>query len=300
MLRVALTGDVGAGKSTLLREWSTLGASVINTDSIAKEQWSRAEVISAAAARWGDSIITDGEPDYARIAGFAFSDGEEFNFVNSLIHPFTIAEVDRRLASLRGWVVVEVPLLFESGMHHGFDCVVYVTASDSLRVARNTVRGWSGDEIERRERFLMPREDKERLSDIVLNNDGDRDLWLKRAGEWGSLFRRMSSVCILSTTCATEGEAVKIAELLVKSRLAACVNISSCHSIYSWNDELCREDEWKLECKSAAYVLRQAVECIRANHSYSLPAITVTELLHSDFATLKWIVESLSAPAPLI
>ena len=192
MFTVGLTGDVGAGKSTLLRVWRELGAAVISADAIAKRQWDRPEVIGAAIRRWGEGILSDGLPDYAKIAGFAFSDRDEFEFTNALIHPFTMDAIDRELEALGGWVVVEIPLLFESGAAHRFDYIVYATADLSQRVRRNAARGWDDAEIERRERFLMSPEEKMRMSDLVLRNDGDIEEWLKSAHEWGIRFMQMA------------------------------------------------------------------------------------------------------------
>ena len=191
MFTVGLTGDVGAGKSTLLSVWRELGASVISTDVIAKEQWGRPEVLSAAVRRWGGSIVSGGAPDYAAIADFAFSSREEFEFTNSLIHPLTREAVERELASLRGWVVIEIPLLFEGGLRHLIDCIVYVTAEQTRRIMRNLVRGWDDAEIIRRERFLMSRGDKMKMSNLVLCNNGDMEQWLKTAREWGSIFMQI-------------------------------------------------------------------------------------------------------------
>lgn len=192
MFTVGLTGDVGAGKSTLLRVWREQGATVISADAIAKKQWDRPEVIGAAIRRWGDCIVSGGLPDYAKIAGFAFSDRDEFEFTNSLIHPFTIDAVDRELSALSGWVVVEIPLLFESGVRHKFDYVVYATADRALRIKRNAVRGWDDAEITRRENFLMNPDEKMKMSDLVLCNDGDIDRWVKTAHECGIRFLRMA------------------------------------------------------------------------------------------------------------
>lgn len=292
MFVVGLTGDVGAGKSTLVDVWRSLGANVIDADEIAKEQWRRQDVLKSAAARWGAGIVKeDGSADFAAIAGIAFADEAEYAYMNHLIHPGTRAEMGRRVANLRGWIVAEIPLLFEAGRHEWIDYVVYVTAPHERRVRRNTIRGWDEGEIGRRERFLKDSADKQTMSDLVLSNEGDMGSWTQTAERCGCLFLEMAAVCELVTYCGSRGEAERIASILLEKRLVACVNIVGADSLYRWQDEVCRAGEWSLACKTVTGRLREIRETIRANHSYDLPAVFVRDFEHSDAATLQWVAD---------
>ena len=292
MFVVGLTGDVGAGKSTISGIWRDMGANVINSDEAAKRQWKRPDVIRLATGRWGPGVIRDGAPDYKWIAERAFSSREDNDFTNSIIHPLVKAEILRLVSAARGWVVVEIPLLFESG---GLDCadmVIYVTADGGTRAARNSARGWDEGEIARRERFLMSSEEKAGMSDMLLRNDGDLSSWENLARDVGRLLLAVSAVYEMSVSCGSPENAEKIASALVGGRLAACVSITEEESVYRWNGEIHRDREWSLVCKTTEANVRKAAKCIRANHTYELPAITAAETSHSDFETLKWIVES--------
>ncbi|MDR1514319.1 MAG: dephospho-CoA kinase [Synergistaceae bacterium] len=291
MLTVAVTGDVGAGKSHLVNIWASLGASVIDADAAAKAQWSRPEVLNSAVRRWGNGVLRDGAADFREIARCAFSDEDEYRFMNSLIHPGTRADISRAAASLRGLVVLEIPLLFESGGFGWADCIVYVSAPHDQRVRRNAVRGWDEEEIARRERFLSSRDEKMGKSDMVFVNDGDINRWEAKAHEWGLKLTAMASVHELSVCCASREDAQGLSSKLVEKRLAACVNISAVESCYRWKGELWNEPEWLMSCKTTGRALRAAMEFIRANHPYELPAITATELSRSDIRTLEWIVD---------
>jgi dephospho-CoA kinase len=290
MLTVAVTGDVGAGKSHLVNIWAALGAGVIDADAAAKAQWSKPDVMDSAVRRWGSGMLRDGEADFQEIARRAFSDEDEYRFMNSLIHPGTWADISRAAASLRGLVVLEIPLFFESGGVYWADYVVYVRAPDGERVQRNAVRGWNAEEIARRERFMISRDEKMGKSDIVLVNDSDINEWETRARELGLKLTAMASVHELAVCCASREDALKLSSKLVERRLAACVNISSVGSCYRWKGEICNEPEWLMSCKTTGRALRAAMEFIRANHPYELPAITAVELSRSDFRTLEWIV----------
>jgi dephospho-CoA kinase len=181
MFAAAITGDVGAGKSTLSRVMASLGANVISADDIAKSQWAKPDVLAEAAARWGGRILRDGRADFSAIAGIAFGDDSELRFMNSLIHPGARADIKRAASSMRGLVVIEIPLLFESGGYEWIDYIIYAAASASLRASRSAVRGWDANELLRRERFMMSSEKKKSLSDIVLTNDGDMASWEEKA-----------------------------------------------------------------------------------------------------------------------
>lgn len=292
MFVVAVTGDVGAGKSTLVNVWRSMGAKIISADEVAKEQWYKPEVIAAMYTRWGDGVFTNGAPDFGKIAKMAFSNEEENRFTTNLIHPGTREEITKKVSSLRGWIVAEIPLLFESGLHDWIDYIVYVTAPKDLRSSRNAARGWRAGEVARRERFLLDSEKKQNLSDIVLRNEGDQGSWIARATELGRLFTKISTVCEMSVCCKSYEEAEKIAELLVEERLVACANMNEVKSRYYWQGAVHADSEWLLCCKTTGHALRRAIKCIKENHSYKLPAITVKNYVHSDFDTLKWIVDS--------
>jgi dephospho-CoA kinase/uncharacterized protein involved in tolerance to divalent cations len=269
-----------------------MGANVINSDEAAKRQWERPDVIRLAVDRWGPDIIRDGAPDYRRIAERAFSSREDNDFTNSIIHPRAKAEISRLVSAARGLIVVEIPLLFESGGLSFADWIVYVTAHEEARIARSSARGWDREEIARRERFLMDSDEKAGMSDMVLRNDDSLSSWEDRARDVGTMLLAVSSVYEISTSCGSMEDAEKIASSLVHDRLAACVNIGEERSVYRWKEEIHRDREWSLACKTTEANVRPAIRCIRANHTYELPAITAKETSHSDFDTLKWIVES--------
>ena len=293
MFVTALTGDVGAGKSTMSRIWRDMGANVVGADEVAKEQWMRPEVARIASDRWGDDIYRpDGRPNYAKIAERAFSNEAEHRFTNELIHPRTRVEITRRVNALRGWIVAEIPLFFEAGGHDWVDHIVFVTAARAARAARNAARNWDEREILRREKNLLSSGEKQKKSDLVLSNDGDLAAWGRRARELGAHFLRVAGVCELQTCCGSFEEAQKIASLLVKKRLAACVNIGEVKSIYRWQGKTEADAEWSLTCKTTQSARREAIACIKVNHPYDLPAITATELCHADYATLAWVAEN--------
>lgn len=189
MLTVGLTGDVGAGKSTLARVWEEMGATVIDADRVARDMWKDPDVQRKAAERWGSDFFDgDQKSVNAKIAAKIFSEEEEYEFVSDLLHPATISAIEKFVKGAEGWIVVEIPLLFECGRPEWMDLVVFVSASPEKRAERNTSRGWDAGEIKRRERRLMPRDEKMAMSDWVLENIGSKEEWEVKARELGNIF----------------------------------------------------------------------------------------------------------------
>ena len=189
MLTVGLTGDVGAGKSTLSKVWEEMGAAVIDADRVARDMWDLPEIRKKASERWGSDFFEgDQKSVFSKIAEKIFSDDREYEFVSGLLHPATIAAIEDIVKNADGWVVVEIPLLFECGRPKWMDFVVFVSASAKKRVERNASRGWDAAEIKRRESRLMPRDEKIRRSDWVLENSGTKEEWEAKARELGNIF----------------------------------------------------------------------------------------------------------------
>jgi dephospho-CoA kinase len=177
MLVVGLTGDVGAGKSTISRAWHEQGAVLIDSDEIVRVLWKTGQLRSAAFERFGSRAFNEenGEVDLGFVAAAVFTSPEHYNWVCSLLHPLVLKRIETRIERLDGWIVVELPLLFEAGRPPWLDLVVYVTAAEEVRIARTQSRGWKTGELERREKWLLPLKEKTLLADIVIENDGTRD-----------------------------------------------------------------------------------------------------------------------------
>jgi len=107
----------------------------------------------------------------------------------------------------------------------------------------------------------------------------------------------MNRPVIILTTLPDAEAAEKLAELLVKRRLAACVNIiPGVRSIYFWQGEMVRDSELKLFIKTCSARAAAAEQCIRENHPYTVPEITTLGLT-GDVAMQpeywRWLTEYL-------
>lgn len=173
MAVIAVTGDIGAGKSSLSRIIARLiDYPVMDADRIAAEVWTRKDVKGVFAERWGSDILdAHGNIIKPRIADKIFTDTEEYKFCNAVIHPIVMNEIQRLTEIIDA--VAEIPLLPETGRPKWIDHAVYVTADFPVRAERcRKSRGWSDDELKRREKFLLPQSERLKVCDYVIRSEG--------------------------------------------------------------------------------------------------------------------------------
>ncbi len=144
---LGLTGGIGAGKSTALAALERAGAAVLSTDAVVHELYCDDDVLTAVRERFGDAIERNGVVDRSALARVAFATAEDREWLEQLLWP----RVGERMAAWREScetsadppraLVVEVPLLFESGMDAAFDATIAVVAGEELRASRAGARG---------------------------------------------------------------------------------------------------------------------------------------------------------------
>ena len=98
--------------------------------------------------------------------------------------------------------------------------------------------------------------------------------------------------CVILTTVGSREEADKLAELLVTRKLAACVQMTSVSSLYTWKGELHREPEQLLLIKTRASLYEAVEDAIRENHSYEVPEVVQLPVERGLPAYLGWISEN--------
>jgi len=102
----------------------------------------------------------------------------------------------------------------------------------------------------------------------------------------------MTSAVVIFTSCASEEEALRIANALVQERLAGCVNIiSPVRSIYRWKGEICDELEWLLMIKSGQERFEEVQQKVKSLHSYSVPELICLQIPEGSLDYLDWLEE---------
>ena len=97
---------------------------------------------------------------------------------------------------------------------------------------------------------------------------------------------------LIMTTCGSREEAERLAEGLVRGRLAACVQILPITSVYEWKGELNRDDEHLLFIKTRSARYADVEQYIVEHHSYDVPEVVQVPIDSGLPAYLKWVDES--------
>jgi dephospho-CoA kinase len=180
---VGLTGGIGSGKSTVAKRLMEHGCEVIDADQVARDVVAPGEpVLDDLIARFGRDILTTaGDLDRAALAGIAFADELARADLDRITHPRIAARIAERVAEIGAapdatpeqLVVVDHPLLFETGQAARFDAVVAVVASDDVRIDRlEAERGMREADVRARMRAQTDDDTRRRGATHLIENDG--------------------------------------------------------------------------------------------------------------------------------
>ena len=190
--RVGLTGTVAAGKSAVARRLAAFGATVIDSDELAREVVRPGSpAFRQIRDAFGEGVIgPDGAIDRAALAGAVFGDDEARARLERIshagIHELRARRVAEATAAGERVIVEEIPLLFEVGLEGDYDMIVAVDAPAEARQARaRRSRGWSPERFASVDAAQLPASEKRRRADRMLDNAGDperldqaaRELW---------------------------------------------------------------------------------------------------------------------------
>ena len=176
-LRIGLTGGIGSGKSTVAAALAAHGASVVDTDAIARSlTQAGGAAIEPIAAEFGAAFIDgSGALDRARMRALAFAEASARQRLEAILHPLIREETARQAACATGPVVVfDVPLLVESGRwREQVDKVLVVDCAETTQVARVTTRsGWTAQAVLAVIAQQASRIERRACADAVVHNDG--------------------------------------------------------------------------------------------------------------------------------
>lgn len=169
-MKVAVTGGIGAGKSEFMRAVKELGIRTYSADEINAELLRDKGYIEKLSEAF-PLAVKDGKVDKSVLREEVFSDEKKRKTLNALAHP----EIRRKIEEITGDAVIEVPLLFESGMTDLFDRVIVVTAGEDVRINRIvSTRNISKDLAKNIIKNQTTDDERLKRADYVAINDGTR------------------------------------------------------------------------------------------------------------------------------
>ena len=181
MLTIGLTGGIASGKSAVAAALARRGAVVFDADQIGHRVLQEPEVRDELVTRWGREILTpDGRVSRPAVADRVFGDTpevtQERRFLEQSLHPRILERIKSEIRLLPDdavpAVVIDAPLLIESGWSAVCQVMLFVDTPRYKRQDRAESRGWTPEEFSRREAAQMPIEEKRRRSTHVIQNAG--------------------------------------------------------------------------------------------------------------------------------
>jgi dephospho-CoA kinase len=200
VFRVGLTGGIASGKSTVADYFAELGVPVVDTDLIAREVVSiNSPALEEIRTAFGPDVISaDGTLDRAAMRKIVFADDGKRRLLESILHP-RIRELAFRRADQASapYVIIVVPLLFESPMRNAMDRILVLDCSVETQLKRLLARDCETEEQANKIIAAQATRD-ERLSiaDDVITNDGDLEATRR---EVGRLHRRYLALALRSS-----------------------------------------------------------------------------------------------------
>jgi len=181
MQTIGILGGVASGKSLVARQFAEMGAGMLDADRAAHHVLDDPEVRVALRQRWGQSVFCrNGQVDREKVAEIVFAPSPEGTIARQFLEGLTHPRIAQRLAADRKELearkyraaVLDAPLLLEAGWDKLCNSLVFVDALRELRITRAAARGWTEQDVARREAAQMPLEAKRARADVIIDNSG--------------------------------------------------------------------------------------------------------------------------------
>ena len=180
---IGLLGGVGSGKSLVAKQLASLGCGIVDADALARAAIDEPAVRHQLVQWWGQGVINpSGQVDRKAVAAKIFNNRDEKARLEGVIHPRVM--LGRQDLHVRynadpaiKAIVEDCPLLLETGLEKEVDALVFVESSRAKRIERVAqTRGWSADELDRREKNQLSLDTKRNRADhVIVNEAGEQE-----------------------------------------------------------------------------------------------------------------------------
>jgi len=175
MLKIGLTGGIGSGKTTVAEVFKQLGIPVYSSDDRAKALMLENEPLRASViGLFGEQSYLEGELNRAYIASKVFSNKEQLNKLNALVHPVLKKDFEVWTATQQSaYIIKEAAILFETGAYKGLDKVILVEAPKELKISRVVQRDGIDHEavLARMDKQWSDEQKRERSDHVIINDE---------------------------------------------------------------------------------------------------------------------------------
>ncbi len=184
MIVLGLIGGIACGKSTVSQLFKELKAKVFSADQIVHNLLASPEILQQLTQTFGPEILESnsqgqGQISRKKLGSLVFVHEEKLKTLNQLLHPPVLQELEKFLVQCKQeenllktplLVVLDIPLLMETDLHHRCDFLVFIDTPEPHRQKYAQLRGWLSDEIFRREQHQFSLQKKKEISHFILSN----------------------------------------------------------------------------------------------------------------------------------
>lgn len=170
-IRLGLTGSIGMGKSTTAAMFAAEGVPVWDADAAVHALYEPGKPAALAiAARFPDAVDAGGRVDRSRLRALIGADPSVLDWLNATVHPLTAADRAAFIAAHAGAAIVllDIPLLFETGADAFCDAIVVVSVAPEVQRARVLGRGMTEDDFKMILARQMPDAEKRARATYVI------------------------------------------------------------------------------------------------------------------------------------
>lgn len=170
---LGLTGSIGTGKSTTAHLFSEFGCDIWDADKAVQEIYETNGPAVRAFQQYYPDMVVENRVSKMRLKQWIADDPSALKKIEQIVHPLVSDHRSAFIASSKADIIVlEIPLLFETGAEKTLDAVVCVTIDADTQkkrvLARNTMSEQEFEQIKARQ---MPSKEKQDLSDFVITTD---------------------------------------------------------------------------------------------------------------------------------
>jgi dephospho-CoA kinase len=180
--KLALTGGIATGKSHARERFEELGIPTVDADEIARKLPRRhSEALEAIVRRFGPAILNrNGTLNRRALAAVVFANPDARHDLEAILHPAVYRAIQAwfehlELLGRHRIGLADIPLLFETGRHAGFDKVIVTWCPEEMQMTRMLDRGMTEQEAQQRMAAQLPSSEKKARADYVIDTSGSKE-----------------------------------------------------------------------------------------------------------------------------
>lgn len=180
IMRVGLTGSIGMGKSTTAAMFAALGAAAHDADATVHDLYRQTDIVARIEAIFGDVTDHNGHIDRAKLGAKVIGNPDAMAALEAIIHPLVHEREAAAIATAQQaghpYIILDIPLLFETGGDARCDRIIVVTASADIQKARVMARpGMTAQRFAAIVAKQLPDAEKRQRADFIIDTGAGLD-----------------------------------------------------------------------------------------------------------------------------